>query len=221
MHDHNRNAQHAVLADKRDGEQLIATASSWFLLGALLAPLTTLLHELSHFAAALAAGRPNVVFRAFEVTYDHFEQARIALTTGAIPMPPGYSMVGEGLIAASGPAVSIGLTLAACYAIHRSGAAPWLIATALVANSRALFHALQLVTNPFAPTTNGGEDELLLAAVTDIPLFVLRALNVAVFAWVVIFLIRRLERSDRTLALSSLAFGSFIGLALYASLLPL
>jgi hypothetical protein len=172
----------------------MSRAAAWFLAALLAVPATVLLHELAHFAAAIALGFHDPRFHPMGIDFV------------AGDYPTGHRVA----VTAAGFLTTAILTLtAAGVALRRPGPIP--VAVCLAAPLRALAWL------PIAGAILRGEagivggDEANLARLTGLPLalFVGIALSLTLLSWLATAL--ALKKLNRTQAILSLLPGLLLG----------
>jgi len=169
----------------------------------LAASLITLLHELAHYGVGFAWHFPGLAFEGTSVPDS-------AATAGI----PGWQ---RGLKSAAGPLVNWLFVGIACFAASRLREARWPTIIGLVATVRpGLIAAVYLATAVFRASPGADFDEAGVARLSNLPLMpvVLCVFGLVVAVWW--FLISRMPRRGRLVALTAVVLGAFVGYGVYA-----
>jgi hypothetical protein len=175
----------------------------------LLAPITIVLHELGHYAAALWAGSPNPVL--------HYSWT----DPGNLPAKGGST---DGVIGLAGPAVTIILALIACAWILMRGPTRWAFALAVCAVSRFLVAVPYTLINIVARLAGRrlgapAFDEYKAGTALALSGDALLASTVLMLVGVLIFVGRKLPAGERSVAWPGLVIGTILGWACWMLLI--
>jgi hypothetical protein len=179
----------------------LSRAASWGAWCVLLAPLTIVMHELGHYAAALWAGSPNPVLH-----YSWTDPGQL----------PGKGTSIDGVIGLAGPAVTVILALFACAWILARGPARWAFALAVCAVSRFLVAVPYTLINIVARLAGRrlgapAFDEHKAGTALGLSGDALLASTVIVLICVLVFVERKLPSGQRSVAWSGLVIGTVMG----------
>jgi hypothetical protein len=175
----------------------------WVAWCVLLAPITIVLHELGHYAAALWAGSPNPVL--------HYSWT----APGNMPAKRACT---DGVIGLAGPAVTIILALFACAWILARGPARWAFALAVCAVSRFVVAVPYTLINIVVRLIGGhlsapAFDEHKAGTALGLSGDALLASTVVVLIGVLVFVGRKLPHGERSVAWTGLVSGTVLGWA--------
>lgn len=167
----------------------------------LLAPLTIVLHELGHYAAAVWAGSPNPVL--------HYSWT----DPGNLPLKGGFT---DGVIGLAGPAVTVALSMFACAWILLRGPARWAFALAVCAVSRFVVAFPYTLINTLARLTGRrlgapAFDEYKAGTALGFSGDALLATTVVVLIGVLVLVGRKLPTEERSVAWPGLVIGAILG----------
>jgi hypothetical protein len=175
----------------------------------LLAPLTIVLHEVGHYAAALWVGSHNPVLH-----YSWTDPGNL----------PAKGASTDGVIGLAGPAVTIILSLFACAWILWRGPARWAFALAICAVSRFVVAVPYTLLKIVVLLTGGSLgapafDEYKVGAALGWSGDALLASTAIVLIGVLLFVGRRLPAGERSAAWPGLLSGTTLGWACWMLLL--
>lgn len=181
----------------------------WVAWCVLLAPLTIVLHEVGHYAAARWAGSPNPVL--------HYSWT----DPGSLPTKGGMT---DGVIGLAGPAVSIILALVACAWILTRGPARGAFALAVCAVSRfvvAVPYTLMKLVARLMGWSMGPPafDEYKAGTALGLSGDALLASTIVVLVGVLVVVGRKLPSGERSVAWLGLVAGTILGWAFWMLLL--
>ena len=175
----------------------------------LLAPLTIVVHEVGHYAAAVWAGSTNPVL--------HYSWT----DPGNLPVKGGFI---DGVIGLAGPAVTVTFSLFACAWILLRGPARWAFALAITSVSRfvvAVPYTIANIVVRFTRATMGAPafDEYKAGTAFGWSGNALLASTVLVLVGVLVFVGRKLPGGERSVAWPGLVIGTILGWVLWMLLI--
>jgi hypothetical protein len=186
-----------------------ARVAPWGAWSVLFTPLTIVLHEVGHYAAALVTGFPKPVLH-----YSWTDPGKL----------PANSASTDGVIALAGPAVSLILAFFACVWILWRAPVRWAFALALCAVSRFVVAVPYTLIN-IAVRLIGGSlrppafDEYKAGTALGLSGDALLASTTIVLVGVLVFVGRKLPRGERSIAWPGLVIGTILGWACWMLLL--
>jgi hypothetical protein len=187
----------------------ISRAVPWAAWCVLLAPLTIVLHEMGHYAAAAWAGSPNAVLH-----YSWTDPGNLPVKGGVI----------DGVIGLAGPAVTVALSMFACAWILLRGPARWAFALAITSVSRFVVAVPYTIANIVVRLTRAtmgapAFDEYKAGTAFGWSGNALLASTVVVLAGVLVFVGRQLPDGERSVAWPGLVIGTMLGWACWMLLI--
>lgn len=181
------------------------TVRGWLLWAAIAAvgvPVTIILHELGHLVSASAFGFPDVML--------HYGSVSDGAAQGDFPAWQ------EGVTAAAGPLVTVGIVLGCCYLAVRLGPRPWTVAPAFAAGVRSILIGIAyVIARVRHGSVEGNFDELNAARQLGLSTDLFVGANMLVLAGAWAFLIHRVPHGRRMSTFGAILVGIVAGLALY------
>lgn len=179
----------------------------------MAAPVTIMLHELGHFLVDKAFGFPEAVL--------HYDSA----TSGAAEA--NYPAWQQSVSAAAGPLVTISILLVCCYVVTRYGPNLVVMVIGLIVPIRMLVIGIAFILARLrgADISSGNFDELIASRGSGVPVDLIVAVELLALVAGWWYLVSRISRGERTIALLSCTGGMIIGILLWIgalgpSLLP-
>lgn len=197
----------------------------WLLAAGLSGPLGIVLHELGHFAVAVASGFPETRMSFASASYQNSQQFWQTLASGDRESASViYPLHLAGYVAVAGPAVTAILILASIgillFAKPNNFIAGFLAGLALMAGVRSLTGIYYiLVVRPAYPNARPFFDEINIARAFDIPVdwIVWPSVLLVLIAWIAV--IPKLT-PHRWLKLLAAILGPIIGILIWAQIGP-
>ena len=206
-------------------EQRLNLFAIWLLAASLSGPVGIVLHELGHFAVAVACGFPETRMSFASASYQNSQQFWQTLASGDRKSAAGiYPLNQAGYVAAAGPAVTAVMILAGVGILfwtkpnHFIGG--FLAGLALMAGVRSVTGIYYiLAVRPYFPDARPFFDEINIARAFDLPVdwIVWPSVLLVLIAWIVV--VPRLT-PERWLKLPAAIIGPILGILIWAQIGP-
>jgi hypothetical protein len=203
----------------------VKLAALWFVCAGLSGPVGIFLHELGHYAAAIAFGFPDTTLSYASINYRNGELFWQTLSNGERGAAAViYPLHQAGIVAALGPAVTAILILGSLWVLTSARAegaiAAFCAGLALIAGVRVLAGVYYILeVRPNVPDAKPFFDEINMARAFDIPVdwIVWPSAALVAMAWIVV--VSRLT-PDRWIKLAAAVAGPVLGILIWSQVGP-
>lgn len=203
----------------------VKLAALWLVCAGLSGPVGIFLHELGHYAAAIAFGFPDTTLSYASINYRNGELFWQTLSNGERGAAAAiYPLHQAGIVAASGPAVTLALIVISLWILATSrpgnAIAAFLAGLALMVGVRLTMGVYYIVyARANVPGARPFFDEINIAHAFGVPVDLIVWPSVALIALAWIVVIPRLT-PDRWIKVSAAVLGPLAGVLIYDQVGP-